>query len=376
MAARFRVFTKKVFIITNIILVFVFLLSCLVPYLDPKTWWFIAYLGLAFPFLLFLNLCCIAGWIIILRPRYALLSGIAVLLSIKSISVFFAFHGGHGFNYKREPGTVRVVSWNVARFIELKRNSNRGSQKRLQMFDLIKQQDADVLCLQEFHTSTDSNYYDNITPIQKDLGYPYYYFSFDNDGDRHYYSSIIFSRYPFIDTGRVRFPRPTLPDVLMYADIKKGDDTIRVYTTHLQSNQLGKYDYDRIRKIKTGEDSLVANSKSILGKIRKGFSRRSIQAEVVHEIMGNSPRPYLLCIDMNDVPNSYAYETVRGDLQDAFLKKGFGIGRTFTGLSPTLRIDYIFADKHFRIKQFNRLVKYLSDHFMLVTDLELKKPEK
>lgn len=373
MAARFRVFTKKVFIIANIILVFVFLLSCLVPYLDPKTWWFIAYLGLAFPFLLFLNLCCIAGWLIILRPRYALLSGVAFLMSIKSISVFFAFHGGNGFDYKREPGTVRVVSWNVARFIELKRNTNRGSQKRLQMFDLIRQQDADVLCLQEFHTSTDSNYYDNITPIQKDLGYPYYYFSFDNDGDRHYYSSIIFSRYPFIDTGRVRFPRPTLPDVLLYADIKKGEDTIRVYTTHLQSNQLGKYDYDRIRKIRTGEDSLVANSKSILGKIRKGFSRRSIQAEVVHEIMGNSPHPYLLCIDMNDVPNSYAYETVRDNLQDAFLKKGFGIGRTFTGLSPTLRIDYIFADKHFRVKQFNRLVKYLSDHFMLVADVELRK---
>lgn len=376
MAARFRVFTKKVFIITNIVLVFILLLSCLVPHLNPRTWWFIAFLGLAFPLLLALNLLYIAGWLIIMRPRYALISGVAVLLSIKSISVFFAFHAGRGFDYKREPGTVRVVSWNVARFIELKRNNNRGSQKRLQMFDLIRQQDADVLCLQEFHTSTDSVYYDNITPIQKELGYPYYYFSFDNDGDRHYYSSIIFSRYPFADTGRVRYPRPTLPDVLMYADIIKDGDTIRVYTTHLQSNQLGKFDYDRIRKIRSGEDSMVANTKSIFGKIGKGYSRRSIQADVVHEIMGNSPHPYLLCIDMNDVPNSYAYQTVRDDLQDAFLKKGFGMGRTFTGLSPTLRIDYIFADHNFRIRQFNRVVKYLSDHFMLVADAELRKPEK
>jgi endonuclease/exonuclease/phosphatase family metal-dependent hydrolase len=60
-------------------------------------------------------------------------------------------------------------------------------------------------------------------------------------------------------------------------------------------------------------------------------------------------------------------------MQDAFLKKGFGIGRTFTGLSPTLRIDYIFGDKHFEIKQFNRLVKDLSDHYMLVSDVQLKK---
>ena len=48
---------------------------------------------------------------------------------------------------------------------------------------------------------------------------------------------------------------------------------------------------------------------------------------------------------------SYTYFTVRGDMQDAFLKKGFGIGRTFSALSPTLRIDYIFADKNFKINQ-------------------------
>ena len=60
-------------------------------------------------------------------------------------------------------------------------------------------------------------------------------------------------------------------------------------------------------------------------------------------------------------------------MQDAFLKKGFGIGRTFAALSPTLRIDYIFADKHFTIKQFKRVVKKLSDHYMLVADVSAEK---
>jgi endonuclease/exonuclease/phosphatase family metal-dependent hydrolase len=372
MATRFRIFTKRVFVFANLVLVLFLLLSCLVPFLHPGKWWFISLLGLAFPFLLFINLLCIAGWLIIMRPKYALISGIALLFSIKSILDFFAFNNPTPFDYKKSPGTIRVASWNVARFIELKRNNNKGSQKRLKMFELIRQQDADVLCLQEFHTSTDSNYYDNIKPIQ-DLGYPYYYFSFDQDGDNHYYSSIIFSRLPFMDTGRIRYPRPTLPDVLMFADVKLGEDTIRVYTTHLQSLQLGKLDYDRIGKIKTGDDSLVANSRNLLGKIRKGFTRRSMQADMAHDVIGNSPHPYLVCADLNDVPNSYTYATVRGDLQDAFLKKGFGIGRTFTGLSPTLRIDYIFTDHHFRIEQFTRLVKNLSDHYMIVADVGLKK---
>jgi endonuclease/exonuclease/phosphatase family metal-dependent hydrolase len=373
MASKFRLFTKRFFIYSNVIVVFFFLLSCLAPYLNPQKWWIISFLGLGFPFLLLVVIIFLIWWLVILKPRLALISGIALLLSINSIITFFAFHMPGGFHYKKDPASIRVVTWNVDRFIEMKRNNNKGSQTRLKMLDLIKQQDADILCFQEFHTSTLPDFYDNITPVQKELGYPYFYFSFDTDGDDLYYSSIIFSRYPIIDSGLIRYPRPTLPDVLLHADIKVNDDTIRIYTTHLQSLQLGRKDYERISKIKSAEDSLISNSRSILGKLKRGISNRSIQADIISDVLEDSPYPVLVCADLNDVPNSYTYHTVRANMQDAFLKKGFGIGRTFTGLSPTLRIDYIFADKHFRIKQFNRIVKNLSDHYMLVCDVQLKK---
>ncbi len=376
MASKFRILTRKFFIIVNIIVVFFFLLACLAPYMDPQYWWFISFLGLAFPFLLLLVLIFLGVWLALLKWRVALISGIALLLGIKSITVFIAFHRPSKFNYSKSPGSLRVASWNVARFIELKKNNNKGSEVRQKMFELIKEQNADVLCLQEFHTSTDSNYYDNITPIQKDLGYPYFYFSFDEDGDRHYYSSIIFSRYPIIDTGRVRYPRPTLPDVLLSADINYNGRTIRIYTTHLQSFQFGRQDYERLNKIKEGEENFVSNSRSILSKMKKGVTYRSIQAETVHDVVKLSPNPVIFCGDLNDVPNSYTYSTVRSNMQDAFLKKGFGIGRTFSALSPTLRIDYIFATKDFKVKQFNRIARRLSDHYMILADLELKDPVK
>ncbi|MEQ1678664.1 MAG: endonuclease/exonuclease/phosphatase family protein, partial [Chitinophagaceae bacterium] len=203
MATSFRVFTKRFFFFANIAVVIVFLLACLVPFLHPQRWWFISFLGLAFPFLLLAVILFLVAWLIVLKPRLALLSVIALVLGMKSISVFLAFHPPKAFNYKKDPSQIRIVSWNVARFIELKRNTNAGSEKRLKMLELLKKQDADILCLQEFHTSTDSSYYDNITPIQKELGYPYFYFSFDEDGDNHYYSSIIFSRFPIIDSGKV-----------------------------------------------------------------------------------------------------------------------------------------------------------------------------
>ena len=373
MASRFRLFTKRFFIYTNIVVVFFFLLSCLVPYLNPQSWWFISFLGLGFPFLLLFVIIFAIGWLSMLKPKYALISGVALLLGIKSISVFFAFHKTKKFDYTKGPGTIRVVSWNVARFVELRKNNNKGSGTRRQMLDQLKQQNADVLCLQEFHTSLNTDYYDNITPIQQELGYPYFYFSFDQDGDNLYYSSIIFSRYPIIDSGKIRYPRPTLPDVLLHTDLKIGNDTIRVFTTHLQSLQFGRKDYERLNEIKNARDSLLANSKTILSKLKKGFSYRSIQANLVRQIMNDSPHPVLFCGDLNDVPNSYTYFTIRGGMQDAFLKKGFGVGRTFSALSPTLRIDYIFADKHFKINQFSRAVKKLSDHYMIVADVTLKK---
>ena len=316
------------------------------------------------------------GWLLILRLRYALISAIALLAGFKSISVFFAFHNSSIFNYKKEPRTLRVATWNVARFIEMRRNNNKGSQTRLKMMELIRQQDADVVCLQEFFHSLDSAWYQNLNYISDNLHYPYWFFSHDLDADVHYTGSVIFSRYPIIDSGMIRYPRPTLPDALIHADIKVNDDTIRIYTTHLQSLQFGKRDYEKIGKIESAEDSLLTNSRTILSKIKKGFSYRSIQARIIDQVLGDSPYPVLFCADLNDVPNSYTYFTVRGDMQDAFLKKGFGIGRTFSALSPTLRIDYIFADDHFKIKQFKRLVKNYSDHFMLVADIELRSPNR
>jgi endonuclease/exonuclease/phosphatase family metal-dependent hydrolase len=372
MASKFRLFTKRFFIYTNVIVVLFFLLACLAPYLNPQKWWFISFLGLAFPFLLVVVIAYLIGWLF-LKKRFALISTIALLLGLKSISVFISFHKPEVFQTKKEPGTIRVVSWNVARFIEMKRNENKGSLLRLKMMEQIGEQNADVLCFQEFFHSVDPDWYANIDYIRDHYNYPYWFYSHDADGDNHFTGSIIFSRFPIVDSGMIRYPRPTLPDALIHADIKVGADTIRVYSTHLQSLQFDKEDYERISKIKEAEDGLVSNSKTIFSKLKRGVSNRSIQADIISQVLEDSPHPLIFCADLNDVPNSYAYFTVKGKMQDAFLKKGFGIGRTFSSLSPTLRIDYIFADKDFTIRQFNRIVRKSSDHYMIEADLELKK---
>jgi endonuclease/exonuclease/phosphatase family metal-dependent hydrolase len=358
-------------IVLNIITAVLYLLSCLAMYVKPTEAWFISLMGLGFPIILFCLLFFIFFWLI-LKLKRAWFSVIILLVGYKSIGVFWAFHAPAAFHHEKKPEHIRIASWNVARFLEWKRNNNEKSHTRLKMLEQIKKQGADVVCLMEFFHSPDSAFYNNISEIQA-MGYPHYFFSYDPDGDKQFIGSVIFSKYPFADTGLVRYFRPSMPEALIYAGIKVNNDTIRVYATHLQSVQFRQRDYEAISEIKNAEDSLFANSKTVLSKLRKAMKYRSNQADIVRQILDDSPYPTIFCGDLNDTPNSYTYATIRGDMQDAFLKKGFGIGRTFSSLSPTLRIDYIFTDDHFRIDQFTRVVKYLSDHFMLLADVELKK---
>ena len=44
------------------------------------------------------------------------------------------------------------------------------------------------------------------------------------------------------------------------------------------------------------------------------------QADTIAKYIQQSPYPVIVCGDFNDVPGSYAYRTVKGNLQDVFVK--------------------------------------------------------
>lgn len=369
----FRRISNRVLLTINVVSVLVFLLACINPGINPQSLPLVSLIGLAFPFLLLIVLAFLIWWIFVKR-KWALISGIAIILGGGQIFNFFAINFWSDFKEAKKENHIRIASWNVARFVEMIRNNNKGSQTRYKMLQQIKQVNADILCMQEFSSSINPDWYNNIVAVSKGLGYPYYYFSHDWDGDRLFNGSVIFSRFPIADTGLVRYPRPTLPEALVFVDIKKGQDKIRVYTTHLQSNQFRPDDISKIEELKGGK-GILGNASTIFRKLSVAIEHRGIQADVVQDVTSNSPYPVILCGDFNDVPNSYVYNTVKGDLQDAFLQKGSGIGRTYNSISPTLRIDYLLVDKQFKIDQFKRVTTNYSDHYMIVADVQMKSSE-
>ena len=96
---------------------------------------------------------------------------------------------------------------------------------------------------------------------------------------------------------------------------------------------------------------------------------------MVRYYLDKSEVPAIICGDFNDVPNSYTYFRIKGTRQDAFVETGRGLGRTFFAISPTLRIDYIFADEEIDVLQYKREIVPYSDHYPLVADFRITKPD-
>ena len=93
------------------------------------------------------------------------------------------------------------------------------------------------------------------------------------------------------------------------------------------------------------------------------------EAKVISSTLDTSQYPVIYCGDMNTVPTSYTYRILKDGRQDAFLKKGNGIGNTFYKMAPTLRIDVCLVDKALDVLQCQVAEKKLSDHYAVVTDV-------
>ncbi len=150
------------------------------------------------------------------------------------------------------------------------------------------------------------------------------------------------------------------------------EDTFRVFSIHLQSLRFSKENRAYIEEAKENKSLDIEQSKSIIGRYKAAVLKRQKQADYLHNEIVQSKYPVLVCGDFNDVPNSYAYSTIGKGLQNAFVKKGSAIGRTYSSVSPTLRIDNIFLDKKFKVLQFDNDKKKLSDHYPIVADVYFK----
>lgn len=137
--------------------------------------------------------------------------------------------------------------------------------------------------------------------------------------------------------------------------------TIRFINAHLESNNISGI----ARQVGRDKDleAEVTRAGSMFRRYADAAARRVDQANRIRKFIDESPHPVILGGDFNDVPSSYVYQLARSPrLQDAWVEAGGGLGTTFTGPIPGLRIDYLLVDTSFVVMDIERVETGFSDH--------------
>lgn len=367
-----RRFSKKVLVVLNIIIAFVFLAGANVKYFDPQQWWFLGLFTLLLPYLLLFLVLFILFWLLF-KPVWSLVSILVIAISLHAVRNVFSLHLPRTFSLEKRSGDIRVMSWNLELFNIL--HYKDQPQARQQIIDLINKYNPDIACFQEMVAGENKKAINYFPDIEKAFNFRDYLYSYrvKDDFDRyHHFGIIIFSKFPMIRKQTLVNSPNSYNSTFQFVDILVGTDTFRIFNLHLQSLKFSQTNLDYLDKGTVPPEGNIPESKNIISKIKRGILKRASQAVFIKDELNHSPYPVIACGDFNDVPVSFAYETIGKGLQNAFVEKGSGISRTFSSISPTLRIDNIFTDKKFTIIQFTRIKKLLSDHFPIVADIRFE----
>ncbi|WP_374165655.1 endonuclease/exonuclease/phosphatase family protein [Arcticibacter sp. MXS-1] len=362
-------FISKTALAANLGFVVLLLLSYLASFVNPAAFWPIAFIGLGYPFLLGINFLFLIYWLL-RKPVYALLPGLTILLGLKFLLSTIGFRESTAIEVpKSSQDMIRVMTWNVHNFKPFNPGNNDRAV-RLQMLDIIRREQPDILCIQEYYSKKRGE--NNIKKaIQEILGSKHYYLYEDFENPWEVQGMAFFSKLPIKNHGVINFPNTVRGNEAVFADFEFNGKKFRVYNIHLQSIRFQPEDYEYIRNVK-GINTNVESSRRIGGRLKRAFIKRSEQALLVKAHVRECKLPYVIAGDFNDTPASFAVNTLCRGNNNSFREKGSGFGITYNGDFPNFQIDYILSSRDFEVKSYLTIKKKLSDHYPLVSDLELK----
>ncbi len=342
-------FNKAMFFF-NIVLTVVTFLAYVLPFLAPKLFPLLSVLTLFLPLFLILNGLFFIYWLIQFK-RQIFLSMLVLLMGITFINKFFKFSG---LNLPSNENDFVVMSYNVRLFNLFDWLPKTDVVTYIRTF--VNDKNPDILCIQE---------YSNSAHIDLKV-YPHHYIFMQ--GNKIKTGEAIFSKFPIIDEGNLVFPKSN--NNVIFADIKKGKDIIRVYNMHLQSIKISP----DVNEISENIDEINQDkSQALFKRISIAFRKQQQQAEIIMNHKNGCEYPVIICGDMNNSPFSYVYRSIKGKLNDTFEEAGSGFGKTYNFRYYPARIDYIFADPKMKVKSFENFPDFVnSDHYPIMTRLSIE----
>lgn len=329
-----RKFLNKLIYWGNLLAAFLLLISFILPYLPPKNFPTISLLSLVVSLLIIVNILFAIYWAVQLRRRF-FISFTVLFISYFYFNVFYEVSSkGDTSLYKN---TLNILSYNVRLFNAYEKNPKADASQTIS--EILSEETPDVVCVQEYYKPNKIDF----------SAYPYQYIHFNSEKAK--LGHAIFSKFPLINTGSFDFEN-TYNNTL-YADVVKGKDTLRVYSTHLQSLGI-------IPRVSFLQES---DNEKLRKRVSGAFEKQQAQIAAILEHKQKTSHPVIICGDFNNTPFSYSYRKLKDGMQDAFRERGNGLGTTFKFENFPMRIDYIFASKGLDILSFDTMEKTFSDHY-------------
>ncbi|WP_304198463.1 endonuclease/exonuclease/phosphatase family protein [Flavobacterium alvei] len=342
---------NKIMFFLNIVLTVSTIVAYVLPFLAPKLFPLLSVFTLFMPLFFVLNGLFFLYWGFQLKKRM-ILSGLVLLMGITFFNKFYKFSA---HEYPEDENDFTVMSYNV-RLLNVFKWLDRDDVPQ-DILTFINEKNPDILCIQEFSNSA------NI-----DLKvYRHKYILME--GNQIKTAQAIFSKFPIINQGNIAFPNSN--NNVVFVDIKRGKDIIRVYNMHLQSIKISpdvsELDEKNIDAINQGK------SQKLFNRISKAFKQQQQQAELIKAHKKDCPYPIIICGDMNNSAFSYVYRNIKGALKDSFEEAGVGFGATYKFRYYPARIDYIFADDKMKVKKFESFSDFEnSDHYPIMAKLSME----
>lgn len=366
-AKRKLSFFTRLLLILNAVAAISLLIAYLAPVVDPRTFWLVAFFGLAYPPLLLVNGIFIIYWLF-RRSKWALISAIAILIGWNVLlnNIGFSFSGDKDL---RDSVSMRFMTYNVHNFQRY--GSEKDSSTRHGILKIIKDTQPDVIGIPEYYSRSRGVYdmTDSIKAILKSSGF---YFESILANEKEFMGQAIFSSHPIVDTGSVAISVPNNGNQCIYADIKFKDRIVRFYSVHLQSIKFDPEDYQYLDTVTQKGKADLHSTKRLASKLKHAFIKRASQVFIVKAHAAQCPYPYVIAGDFNDTPTSFAVNQMAKGLKNTFREKGSGLGRTYNGDFPNYQIDYIMSSPAFDIDGYNIIKQKLSDHYPVYADMILK----
>lgn len=355
----FQGFGKLIIGICGIVALLSSCLCAVCPLISPSTFVWTAFFGLAFWMILFANITILIILIFLKSRRTLLIPILALLFSIPGFIKSYSFGEA-----KNDTATLKVMTYNIGVFRDYKVNSRSVADVKKSLARLVNEQSPDILCLQESGKWPQNR----ASEFSKMIGYKYYSINTSN-------GNSYFSKFPLEDVKTFN------NDVISkFADIKKvrinKDKSFYLVNCHFNSFGISSEEIEYINDTKNIVKDKEIYGKSVIKKLTRGFKLRTKSTQVLIDELPDDDMPLIICGDFNDTPLSYTYnQMLKAGLKDAFITASNGIGKTYCGALPLLRIDYFWYNDNIEVIEYKRIKQTTSDHYPLLMSFNIKEAE-